>query len=139
MKNTANNPLFRFRFSIRSFIVFVLLFLVEVLIALFVNDSFVRPYGGDIIVVILIYYFLKTFIQTKSLYLIIPTLLFAYAVEIAQYFRMVEALGVQDNAILRTVLGSSFSWGDILCYTIGAFICYLIDGRKLYGTTDTKR
>lgn len=138
MKNTENNKLFRIRFNGRWFVIFLLLFLVEVLIALFVNDRFIRPYGGDIIVVILIYYFLKTFIDTKPLYLIIPTLLFAYLVEIAQYMGMVEILGVQDNVVLRTILGSSFSWGDMLCYTIGALICYLIDGRRKYGSASEK-
>lgn len=136
MKNTANKIPFNFRFEGRWFVIFLLLFLVEVLIALFVDDSFIRPYGGDIIVVVLIYYFLKTFINTKPLYLIIPTLLFAYVVEVAQYLGMVEVLGVQDNTVLRTVLGSSFSWGDMLCYTTGALICYLIDGRKkIHGST----
>lgn len=130
MKSTVNNQLLIWRFNLKSLFVFILLFLVEVFIALFVDDFFIRPYGGDIIVVILIYYFLKSFIQVKPLYLIIPTLLFAYAVEFAQYLGMVRVLGVEDNVFLRTILGSSFSWGDMLCYTVGAGICYLIDGRR---------
>ena len=42
-----------------------LLFLTEVFIALYINDAFIRPYGGDILVVLLVYYFLKTFIKTN--------------------------------------------------------------------------
>jgi len=114
-------------FNLKAFTVFVIIFVIEVLIALFVNDSFIRPYGGDILVVILLYYFIKSFIKTKHVYIVIGVLLFAYAVEFGQYLKMVELLGVQDNKLLRTVLGSSFSWGDILAYTTGALICYLID------------
>ena len=33
---------------------FVLLLTVEILIALFVRDDFIRPYGGDILVTVLI-------------------------------------------------------------------------------------
>ena len=36
-------------------ICFIGLFIVETLIALFVRDAFIRPYMGDVLVVILIY------------------------------------------------------------------------------------
>lgn len=116
-----------FRFNLKSFCVFLLIFVIEVIIALFVRDGIIRPYGGDVLVVIMVYYFVKAFIKTKALYLVVGTLLFAYAVEIGQYLNMVEVLGLQDNTVMRIVLGSSFSWGDILAYTIGAAICYIID------------
>lgn len=120
----------KFRFHFKSFLIFLLIFAAEVFIALFVKDSIIRPYGGDLLIVIMIYYFLKAFIQTKPIYLCSGTLLFAYTVEIAQYFKMVEVLGVQDNKLLTIILGSSFSWGDMLAYTSGAAICYFIDHKK---------
>ena len=33
----------------------LIIFLIEVLIALYVRDAFVRPFGGDILAVILVY------------------------------------------------------------------------------------
>jgi len=120
----------KWRFDPKSFIICLIIFFIEVLIALFVNDSFIRPYGGDILVVILIYYFLKSFIETKTIYLVVAVLLFAYLVEIGQYFRMVEVLGLQGNTVMRVIIGSSFSWWDIICYTIGGAICYLINREK---------
>lgn len=117
----------KFRFQPKSFLIFLSVFLIEVLIALFVRDKIIRPYGGDLLVVIMIYYFVKSFINTKPLYICIATLLFAYAIEIAQYFELVKILGVQDNRFLVTILGSSFSWGDMFAYTLGILICYLID------------
>lgn len=121
----------KWRFDLKSFIIFLIIFVIEVLIAKFVDDSFIRPYGGDILVVILMYYFVKTFVETKAVYIISSgVVLFAYLVEIGQYFHLVEVLGMQDNKIIRVVIGSSFSWMDILCYTIGGVICYLIDREK---------
>lgn len=114
-------------FNKRYFIIFLILFLVEIIIALFVNDKVIRPYGGDALVVILIYYFLKSFIQTKTIYLVISVILFAYLVEISQYLHLIKMLNMQDNIVMKTILGHSFSWGDILAYTIGGVICYLID------------
>lgn len=120
----------RWRFDRSSFLISVIIFFIEVLIAKFVNDAFIRPYGGDILVVILIYYFVKSFVQVKPFYLVLGVLLFAYMVEVGQYFRMVEVLGLQDYKVMRIVLGTSFSWIDILCYTVGAIICYLIDRKE---------
>ncbi|MDH6308315.1 DNA integrity scanning protein DisA with diadenylate cyclase activity [Dysgonomonas sp. PFB1-18] len=120
----------KLRFDLKSFVIFLLIFLVEVFIALFVKDRFIRPYGGDILVVMLMYFFFKSFMQVKPLWLVIGVVVFAYLVEIGQYFQLVEVLGVQDNKVLRTVIGSSFSWGDMVCYTIGGIICYFIDRKK---------
>lgn len=128
-ENTENKPVLKLRFDIKAFLIFIFIFVLEVLIALFVNDSFIRPYGGDILVVMLMYYFIKAFVQTKHIYIIIPILLFAYLVEFAQYCNLVDVLGIQ-NKILRVVIGSAFSWIDMLCYTIGATICYIIDRNK---------
>ncbi|WP_185153909.1 DUF2809 domain-containing protein [Dysgonomonas sp. ZJ279] len=128
MGNTGNK--LQIRFDFRSFVVFLIIFAVEVVIALFVDDKIIRPYGGDILVVILIYYFVKSFIRIKSLYLVIGVLLFAYAVEIGQYFRLVEVLGMQNNKVMRVVIGSTFTWGDTFSYTLGVAICYFIDRKQ---------
>ncbi|NDV94162.1 DUF2809 domain-containing protein [Dysgonomonas sp. 521] len=120
----------KWRFDKKSFVISLIIFFVEVLIAKFVDDAFIRPYGGDILVVILIYYFVRSFIRVEPLYLAIGVVLFAYMIEIGQYFGLVEILGMQDNRFMRTIIGTSFSWGDIVCYTIGGFICYLINRKE---------
>lgn len=119
----------KWRFELKPFIIFCTIFLIEVLIAKFINDNIIRPYVGDILAVILIYYFIKAFIQTKSIYIIFGTVLFAYLVEIGQYLHIADILGVK-NKILRIMIGSSFSWGDIICYTIGGTICYIFHKDK---------
>ena len=116
----------KWRFNLKAFIIFCIIFLIEVLIAKFINDRIIRPYVGDILVVILIYYFTKAFIRTKSIYIVFATVLFAYFVEIGQYFHIADILGV-ENKVLRIMIGSSFSWGDIVCYTIGGMICYVFN------------
>lgn len=133
MKNTDKTQIFRIRFDVKSFLIAIFIFLIEVLIALYVDDKFIRPYLGDVLVVILIYYFVKAFIETKKAYLLLGVLLFAYAVEVAQYFNAVELLGLQDYKVARIVIGSVFSWWDMLCYTIGILICYLLELSNIFG------
>ena len=51
----------KLQFDKYYFFAALLLFLVELVIALYVKDNFVRPYLGDLLVVILIYCCLKSF------------------------------------------------------------------------------
>lgn len=136
MTNTVNRPLLSFRLNLTSFLLFLLIFVIEVFIAMFVHDSFIRPYGGDVLVAILIYYFGKTFIETRPLYLCIAVLLFAYSIEIGQYYNLVKLLHLQHNPVMRTIIGSSFSWGDMLAYTLGIVMCYLFERKRFKVISD---
>lgn len=99
------------------------LFAVEVFIALFVHDRFIRPFVGDVLVVILIYTFIRIFIPEKIRPLPLFIFIFAAGVEVAQYFKIVEVLGLQDNKVMSTIIGTSFDIRDILCYFVGCVIC----------------
>jgi len=112
-------------FKINYFIGFVLLFLLEVFIALWVHDSFVRPYLGDTIVVLLIYTFLLSFFNWSKSLTALGVLLFAFAVEALQAINFIESIGLHDNQLARVVLGTSFAWEDIWAY-IGGYLIILL-------------
>src|SRR6187402_3003987 len=105
----------------------ILTFLVEVLIALFVNDSFVRPYLGDVLVVILIYCSIKSFFKLPVLTVAVFVLIFSFTIEFLQFLNIVEKLNLEKSKIARTVIGTSFSWIDLLTYIIGIIIVILIE------------
>lgn len=100
----------------------ILIFLTEVLIALYVHDSFVRPYFGDVLVVILLYCFFKSFLRLPVLPVAIGVLIFSFTIELLQFFNIVEKLNLGHSKIARTVIGTSFSWIDLLCYAAGIAI-----------------
>ncbi len=113
-------------FNKNYFIITILLFLVEIFIALYVHDNFIRPYVGDFLVVILIYCFLKSFLHIPVIPTAISVLLFSYCVETLQYFQLVKKLGLQHSKLARIVIGTSFEWIDIIAYTLGiAFVIYI--------------
>lgn len=108
--------------------ILALLFLgIEILIALFVHDRFIRPYIGDFLVVILIYCFVKSFLNTPVLPTALGVLIFAYSVEVLQYFRIVEVLGLQYSRAARIIIGSAFEWQDMLAYTAGIVAVILVE------------
>ncbi len=106
---------------------FLLIFTVELLIALFVRDRFIRPYGGDILVTVLLCCFFRVFLTTGVPLLPLWVFLFAAAVEFAQAADFVTLLGLGDSVFFRTLLGTTFSPADILCYGTG---CLLFAGTE---------
>ena len=105
----------------------IFIFIIEVLIALFVNDRFIRPYGGDVLVVILIYCFVKSFFGFPIAPVALGVLLFSFVLEILQSIKIVEKLGLEKSAIARTVIGTSFAWMDILSYIVGIGIVLFVE------------
>ena len=107
--------------------IFSVLLIIEICIALFVKDNFVRPYIGDLLVTLLICSFLRIFIPTKIKLLPIFVFLFAALVELAQYFNIVALLGLEKSAFFSTIIGTTFSFADIICYFLGCVIFWLIE------------
>ena len=100
-------------------LLFLLLLGIEVFIALFVHDRFVRPYLGDVLVVVVVYAFLRTIFPTGLPWLPVGVTLFAVAVEVSQYFHLVDLLGLGKIPFFRVLLGSVFDWADLVCYCVG--------------------
>lgn len=107
------------------FMAFSLILAIEIYIALFVHDAFVRPYVGDALVVVVIYFFVRIFVIEACRILPFYIFVFAVGVEVLQYFHIVERLGLEGNVFLRTVIGTSFDWMDILCYSVGCMLLAL--------------
>lgn len=115
------------RFHPRLFGFTLVLFVIEVLIAVYVQDNFVRPYVGDYLVVMLLYCGVRTFINASPLKIALAVLLFAYCIELLQYFHLVDRLGLAGNRIARTVIGYGFEWPDLLAYTLGVISILLLE------------
>ncbi|CAI8849020.1 DUF2809 domain-containing protein [Chryseobacterium sp. IT-36CA2] len=117
----------KFQFSLKYLLLTVFIFLVEVLIATKLSGVFfVRAYLGDVIVVMLLYTFVKSFVKINDQKLILGILIFSFLIEFAQYFNIAEKLGFRPGSLMYIVIGNSFSWIDNLCYAVGCMILYLI-------------
>jgi Protein of unknown function (DUF2809) len=117
-------------FHRRYFYATLLLFLIEICIAVFVNDRIIRPFVGDVLVVMLVYCFVQSFWRIRSNVArcfadtarVAGVFTFACGVEILQYFNLVDRLGLRQNKPLVVILGSVFDWKDILAYGMGCAI-----------------
>ena len=109
------------------FLIFCSLMAVEVCIALFVHDSFIRPYVGDMLVTLLLCCMARVVIPDQVRLLPLYVFLFAACVEIGQYFDVVALLGLEDNRLISIALGRTFSWLDLVCYAVGCVAASRLD------------
>jgi hypothetical protein len=106
------------------FVLSILLLAVEIFIALYVHDQIIRPYLGDVLVVILLYCFVKSFFNLPDIHTAVAVLFFSYLIETLQHFNIVKRLGLENSSLANTVIGNYFTWIDILAYTLGFLIVF---------------
>ena len=111
-------------------IVTLLLFVVEILIALYAHDRIIRPYGGDFLVVILLYCMISSITDFGVKITATAILLFSCLIEILQHYHIVKLLGLQNSKIANVVLGTSFEWTDMLAYTLGIIFVVIFETKK---------
>lgn len=127
-----------FQFNLKYFLIFLSIFIVEVIIALYIKDNFIRPYFGDYLVIFLVYYFLLSFINTDKNKIALGVLAFAFTVEIIQYFQVLSYLNLEKNRILRIVAGNTFSFEDLFIYTLAFFTIIFFNGYNRKTLSDRK-
>lgn len=137
MKNSIslhqiNIRMIRLTFSLTYFLISIIIFVIEILIAtVFSNIFFVRAYLGDVIVVMLLFTLVKSFLIIKNNHiLILGIFLFSCLVEWAQYFHIAEKMGLPPGSIMYVIVGNSFSWIDIVCYAAGCLLLFLLVPKK---------
>jgi hypothetical protein len=116
-----------YRFNIKYFGLTAFLFIIEVIIALYVNDSFIRPYLGDLLVAILVYCAVKSFFDTPVGSTALCVLVFSYTVEVSQYFHLVNKLGLGNSKLACAIMGTHFSFIDMLMYTLGIILVLFLE------------
>ena len=106
--------------------IFLILLIVEICIALFIHDNIIRPFVGDALVVVVIYFFIRSFIS-KLRFLPVYVFLFACLIEVGQYFNLVSILHMENFKIARIIIGSTFDFNDIFCYLIGTIFLLIYE------------
>ena len=105
----------------------VILLVVEFIIGIFMHDDYIRPFGGDFLVVMLIYCFIKSFVKCDVNYTALGVLLFAFVIEWSQRIQLINMLNLQHSPIARLILGTDFAWTDMLMYTLGIMLVWLTE------------
>jgi len=112
-------------FKKRYFIPFLLVLVCEIAIAIFHFHRFVRGFLGDVLVIPLLYFLLRTFFTITHKSTIYVVLGFAFIVETLQLFNLAKILNIRSE-LLKIIIGNTFDWKDLLAYGFGAFCIHLL-------------
>ena len=116
----------QFSFNKKYFYFFLIFFNLEIGIALFIKQPFIRYFCGDVFVVILLYTFIKSFLNVATNKTLFFVLSFAFLIEFFQYYKGIELLGLQNNTLAKIVLGTTFSVSDLGAYTLGVICIFIV-------------
>ena len=105
----------------------ILVFIIEVVIAAFVRDAFVRPYLGDSLAVVLVYLALRATTPLDVCWSAATALAIACAIEVGQWFHVADLLGLGHYRLARVVLGTGFDPADFLAYASGAGLIIMVE------------
>lgn len=108
------------------------LFVVEVAIARgYIPGAFVRNSIGDMLVIPLLYCFLRGVTKASPSVALAVGLAAGLAAEVLQYLHLADLLGLKKGSVPYIVLGNTFSWSDLLMYSIGGVLAAWLDARVL--------
>jgi hypothetical protein len=105
----------------------LLVFLLEVAIALWVRDQLIRPHLGDSLAVVLVYCVLRTSTRLRVVSAVLAALAVAFMIETVQFFGLVEATGLANSIVAPVLLGMSFDPQDLLAYVLGGLVIIMFE------------
>lgn len=108
---------------------------IEMAIARYAPPGALRGFGGDVLVVVLVYALLRTCVTQPAARLALWALLFACAIECLQGLGMVDVLGLHGQTalhrVLRIALGATFDVWDLVAYGCGWLVCRALDWPRI--------
>ena len=109
-------------------IITIALFIIEVTIARgYIPGAFVRNSVGDLLVIPLLYFFLRGITKLTPSICLAAVLAIGLLAEVLQYLHMADLLGLARGSLLYIVLGNTFSYVDLLMYSIGGILAAWLD------------
>ncbi|MCL4153737.1 UNVERIFIED_CONTAM: hypothetical protein GTU68_013334 [Idotea baltica] len=85
--------------------------------------EFIATYAGDTLYTFMIYLGIGWLISHKSSqWVFLFAIGFSYLIEFGQFYHAPWIDAIRDTTIGGLILGFSFLWSDLICYTVGALM-----------------
>ncbi|WP_346771155.1 DUF2809 domain-containing protein [Flavobacterium hercynium] len=113
----------------KSRILYFCLFILTIFLGIMSRKfSLIPLFIGDLLYAVMIYFLLRILlIKKKALLLLLLSILICYGIEFLQLYQAEWIIELRKTLFGRYVLGQQFLWTDILAYTAGALIVFMID------------
>jgi hypothetical protein len=100
-----------------------------IFLGIFSRKTTVIPlFIGDLLYSVMVFFIMRmVFINTKRNQIAFLALLICYSIELLQLYQADWINPIRKSVFGRFVLGQGFLWSDILAYSFGVGIAYLMD------------
>lgn len=89
---------------------------------------FIPLWIGDFLYAVMIYFLVRIFFPSKKIWFVILLSLFiCYCIEFLQLYQAKWIIDLRKTLFGRYVLGQGFLWSDILAYTFGISLTFIIE------------
>lgn len=93
-----------------------------------VLPPFIAEYSGDTLWAGMVYFGLRFLFPSLNIYKSgLFALLFSYFIEFTQLYQADWINNIRNNTFGALVLGHGFLWSDMVCYTVGVILAFIID------------
>lgn len=94
----------------------------------FTDIVFVQRYAGDVLWALMVFVgFALLFTRWPTRVVALAAILFSYSIEISQLYHAPWIDGLRNTRLGGLVLGFSFLWSDLLCYSLGVAMGMLVE------------
>ncbi|QVY65330.1 DUF2809 domain-containing protein [Polaribacter sp. Q13] len=114
------------QFNLKYFTYFSILFITEILIAKY-SSGFLRHTIGDYLAVMLVYTFIKAILKISLEKAILVTFAISFLIEFLQLSDLQNNFPAAYSKMLKIIMGTSFSIGDLVAYTFGVITILIIE------------
>lgn len=114
------------KIHLKYFIAFILLLIIEILIERFAT-GFIRFTIGDYLAVMLVYTLIKGTVNISIGKAILITFIIAFSIEFLQLSDLQNNFPAEYSKTLKIILGTSFSFGDLVAYSLGIISIILVE------------
>jgi hypothetical protein len=113
----------------KSRITYFVFIIVTIIVGLLSRHyAFIPAFIGDILWALMVYFIMRfIFVDKSYLFTIVASEGFCYVIEFSQLYKAPWIDELRLTLFGRLVLGSTFLWSDLLCYTAGIALGVLID------------
>ena len=107
---------------------FILIILTIIIGLISRHFTFIPLFIGDILWATMVYFICRfLFVDKKTIFIAMISLAFCFGIEFSQPYKAPWIDNLRHTLFCRLVLGDTFLWGDLLCYTVGIAIGALIE------------
>ena len=90
--------------------------------------SFIPLFIGDILWATMVYFICRLlFTDNKIKFVVLVSLLFCFGIEFSQLYKAPWIDNLRHTLFGRLVLGDTFLWSDLLCYTVGIVFGVIVE------------